>query len=297
MDIPFISILDVDWTSQSLRDIFHHGTHQHPNLHKHISVPESELSEWTKSSHIPGLNIALVARSRFMDMKRLKDRRPSIVEPLVATAQEDGNFWPRSDTAAWTVDRLSSPNVTDKETILTLARMSANAYEPQLGKGNWKDVGGGFNESADFGWEKDGIRGYIFANKDASIVTISFKGGAPQYGWFGGETSSNDRDNVNLLFSCCCGQGSFLYHQVCRCATSFYTCNSSCVRKCLEREERYYPAAQHIYSNATALYPHAEICKNKFLCPSALETLSCSSWSMSGLWLLLFLNNTPLIYS
>jgi lipase ATG15 len=102
--------------------------------------------------------------------------------------------------------------VTNKETILTLARMAANAYEQQPGKGNWKDVSVGFSESADFGWEKDGIRGYIYANKDASVVTISFKGGSPRYFLIGGGTSSNDRDNVNLLFSYCCGQGSFLYH-------------------------------------------------------------------------------------
>jgi lipase ATG15 len=198
-----------------------------------------------------------------MDIERLKDRRPSIIEPLVAAAQEDGRFWSKSDPATWTVDRLIGPDITDKETILTLALMSANAYDPQPGDGNWRDVGSGFNKSDDFGWEKDGIRGYIYANEDASIVTISFKGGSPQVGWIGGETSSNDRDNVNLLFSCCCGQGSFLSHQVCSCAAfgliTGVTCNSSCVGQCLKSEERYYPAAQHVYSNVTKLYPDAEI--------------------------------------
>jgi lipase ATG15 len=238
-----------------LRDIFHHGTHQYPDLHKHISVPEYESSGCTKSSQIPGFDRPLVARSRPIDIERLKDRRPLIVEPMVAAAQEDGTFWPRSNPAAWTVDRLSGPDVTDKETILTLAIMGANAYEPKPGEGNWRDVvWGGFNKSGDFGWENDGIRGYIYANEDSSIVAISFKGGTPQYGWFGGETSSNDRDNVNLLFSCCCGQGSFLAHQVCSCATRWNSCNSSCVGKYLKKEERYYSAAQHVYSNVTALY-------------------------------------------
>jgi lipase ATG15 len=197
-----------------------------------------------------------------MEIERLKDRRPSIIEPMVAAAQEDGKFWSKSDPAAWTVDQLIGPDITDKETILTLARMSANSYQPKPGHGDWTDVGSGFNESADFGWENDGVRGYIYTNEDASIVTISFKGGTPQLGWIGGPTSSNDRDNVNLLFSCCCGQGSFLSHKVCSCATfgfSGWACNSSCVGQCLKAEERYYPAAQHIYSNVSAFYPNAEI--------------------------------------
>jgi lipase ATG15 len=215
-----------------------------------------------ENSQFLGLNQPLVARSRPMEIERLKDRQPSIVEPMVAAAQEDGKFWSESDPAAWMVDQLLGPDITDKETILTLARMSANAYEPKPGEGNWRDVGSGFNKSADFGWEDDGIRGYIYTNEDASIVTISFKGGTPQAGWIGGETSSNDRDNVNLLFSCCCRQGSFLSHQVCSCATfgfNSFTCNTSCVGQCLKAEERYYPAAQHVFSNVTLLYPNAEI--------------------------------------
>jgi lipase ATG15 len=229
-----------------------------------MSVPESEASKWIKSGQLPGLDRPLVARRRLMDIERLKDRRPSVVEPMVAAAQEDGKFWANSDPAAWTVDRLLGPDITDKETILTLASMSANAYETQPGEGNWRDVGGGFNKSADFGWENDGIRGYIYVNEDASLVTISFKGGSPKLGWIGGgETSDNDRDNVNLLFSCCCGQGSFLSHRVCTCASfdlfTGYTCNSSCVSTCLKAEERYYPAAQHVYSNVSVLYPKAEI--------------------------------------
>jgi len=243
----------------SLRDIFHHGTHQYPDLHRHISVPESESSMWMKGGLIPVLDRPLVARSRHMEIERLRDRRPSIVEPMIAAAQEDGSFWPKSSPAAWTVDRLSGPETSDKETIVTLATMGANAYEPHPGDGNWRDVGGGFNESAPFGWQNDGIRGYIYANEDASIVAISFKGGTPQYAWFGGETSRNDRDNVNLLFSCCCAQGSFLSRQVCSCATRWNTCNSSCVGTCLKEEERYYPAARHVYSNVTVLYPNAEI--------------------------------------
>jgi lipase ATG15 len=227
-----------------------------------MSVPESEASKWKMDNTLPGLDRPLVARARLVEIERLKDRRPSVVEPMVAAAQVDDKFWSRSNPAAWTLDRSIGPDVTDKETILTLARMSANAYEPKPGEGGWRDVGSGFNNSADFGWEDDGIRGYIYANEDASIVTISFKGGTPQAGWIGGETSRNDRDNVNLLFSCCCGQGSFLAHQVCSCASIGLfksTCNSSCVGKCLKAEERYYPAAQHVYSNVTILYPNAEI--------------------------------------
>jgi len=46
---------------------------------------------------------------------------------------------------------------------------------------------------------------------------------------------------------------------VCDCAAGTYTCNLTCIKKSLKKENRYYSAARHLYNNVTALYPDAEI--------------------------------------
>ena len=76
----------------------------------------------------------------------------------------------------------------------------------------------------------------------------------------GSETTTNDKVNDNLFFSCCCGQqGSFLTRQVCDCKTKTFTCNSTCLVSSLKDENRYYRAALDLYSNATELYPHSNV--------------------------------------
>src|SRR5580698_5924238 len=69
----------------------------------------------------------IVARSMSTKIERLVDRRPSVVDPMVAAAREQGEVWTLSPSA-WTVDDVPGPNITDKGTILTIARMTANAY-------------------------------------------------------------------------------------------------------------------------------------------------------------------------
>ena len=81
----------------------------------------------------------LVARSSPMNMHRLKDRRPSVVDPLVAAAREYDGVW-ASQLDAWSMDEVDGPDVTDVGTILTFAQMAANAYVPTPDTGDWKDV-------------------------------------------------------------------------------------------------------------------------------------------------------------
>lgn len=200
----------------------------------------------------------LVARSRPTRIERLKDRRPEVVDPMVAAARDNGGYWALSP-AAWGVDDVPGPNVTDKDTILTFAQMAANAYVPEPGTGDWKDVNGGFNVTDDFGWESDGLRGHIYADETNSTIVIGLKG--TSLAVYDGEgTTTNDKENDNLFFSCCCGQqGNPMYRQVCDCATGTYTCDVACVRSHLKKENRYYAAGKHLYSNVTALYPRASI--------------------------------------
>lgn len=77
------------------------------------------------------------------------------------------------------LDRLSStPNITNKQTVLSFAKMAANAYARKDNSSDWKwqDVGSGFNYTDDFGWEADGLRGHVFADERNHTVVISIKG-------------------------------------------------------------------------------------------------------------------------
>ncbi|CAD0095773.1 unnamed protein product [Aureobasidium vineae] len=137
--------------------------------------------------------------------------------------------------------------------------MAANAYVSVPRRGDWIDIGDGFNYTEDFGWEEDGLRGHIFADTENKTVVIGLKGTSL---WFfdAPETTDNDRLNDNLFGSCCCGQGGqYSWKRVCDCQTSAYTCNSTCLVRSLREKSSYYHAARHLYHNVTALYPDANI--------------------------------------
>ena len=199
----------------------------------------------------------LIARSKPISIERLKDIRPAVIEPMVAAARETGGVWENLPFSAWITKEIPGPDITDKDTVLTLAQMTANAYVPEPNKGSWRDIGG-FNKSFPFGWEEDGIRGHIYANPDSSIVVIALKGTSRSI-WDGDGTTHKDKDNDNLFFGCCCGQGSYFYRHVCDCSTGVYECNMPCLRDKMRAENRYYAAIKHLYSNVTTLYPDAEI--------------------------------------
>ncbi|KAF7795282.1 hypothetical protein EIP86_006435, partial [Pleurotus ostreatoroseus] len=78
----------------------------------------------------------------------------------------------------WDEDEVLAPDVTKRETLLLLAKMTSNAYYPEPGTPGWYDLGERWNVSYPFGWEpdQDGFRGYIFATEDNSTVILSIKG-------------------------------------------------------------------------------------------------------------------------
>lgn len=244
----------------SLRHIFHHGTYKYPQLHRRLDVPENaavwtaEELHATEREPVPRLRV----KAEQMSIQRLADRSKETIDGIL----EWGRLKGRAVQLAaedWTIDEIPGPNVTDRETVLSFARMASNAYILEPNTGEWEEVGGGFNYTEDFGWESDGLRGHIFADTENSTVVIGLKGTSPAM-FDGSETTTNDKINDNLFFSCCCGQGGqYLWRQVCDCQTSAYTCNSTCLVSALREKNRYYYAAQDLYHNVTALYPDAEI--------------------------------------
>ncbi|KAK4247332.1 putative lipase [Corynascus novoguineensis] len=245
----------------TLRHIFHHGTYKHPHLHrKQDVVTKANADVWLPAEDgYEAERIGLLrARSNALRIERLVDRRPSVVDPIVAESRKQG-FVSVLSPSAWTVDEVPGPNITDRDTVLTLALMAADAYVEKPGEADWEDVGAPFNRSLDFGWEGDGLRGHVFADETNSTIVIGLKGTSVAV--FDGEgTTTNDKINDNLFFSCCCAQqGPWTWHQVCDCATGTYTCNNTCVSQALRDENRYYYAARELYANVTEIYPNSNV--------------------------------------
>ncbi|KAK8049333.1 hypothetical protein PG994_011063 [Apiospora phragmitis] len=244
----------------TLRHIYHHGTYRHPGLHRRRDIPDTDAEVWlaAEDEHAAEQIMSLKAKSKPRKIERLIDRRPQVVDPIVAESRQRG-YVLASSPSAWTIDNVPGPDVTDKETVISMALVAANAYVEKPGLPDWDEVGDPFNRSADFGWETDGLRGHIWADESNSTVIIGLKGTSPAV--FDGEgTTTNDKINDNLFFSCCCAQqGQWSWHQVCDCATGTYSCNNTCVKKALHEESRYYQAARELYSNVTEMYDNSNI--------------------------------------
>lgn len=244
--------------------------------------PEDEL--WVTGDYGETVEHApktLTVKAASINIERLAKRKPADIDHLLEHAEIHGQAASLPATA-WTVDELAGPNVTDRESVLSFARMAANAYVQEHNKGDWIPVGGGFNYTDDFGWEADGLRGHIFADETNGTIVIGLKGtsvpflddlsvakdalkanidsGTSPAVFDGADTTGNDKLNDNLFGSCCCGQGGqWTWKQVCDCMTSTYTCNSTCLVRSLRQKSHYYWAARDLYHNVTERYPKSEV--------------------------------------
>jgi len=188
------------------------------------------------------------------------DRRPTVIDSLMSVARDFPQIWGSLENS-WACEMVTAPDVTDMDTILALAQMSANAYLDNRDTNDWHNIHGGYNwsHSSGFGWDGNGLQGYLYADENNSTVVIAIKGTSVAI-WDGDGTTRNDKENDNLFFSCCCGQqGNSFYRKVCDCATSRYTCNMTCLKHSLTQENRYYVIGRHLYKNITALYPNSSI--------------------------------------
>ncbi|KAG7002031.1 lipase atg15 [Physcia stellaris] len=163
----------------TLRHLFHHGAYLHPKLHRRLDVRPQD-SIWMldddKLDKNPQRSFHL--RSWGETIQRLADRRFEVVDALMSSARLSG-YTTKTEASAWTMDEVSAPNITDKDTVLSLANMAANAYIEVPGTGNWEDVDAGFNVTDDFGWQNDGLRGHIFADEGNKTIVIALKGTTP----------------------------------------------------------------------------------------------------------------------
>ena len=241
----------------SLRHIMHHGTYKYPEMLRRMDVHPKTLAG-TEGGGQLGPRPVYMARSRPQSIKRLADRSRSAVEARLLNRRR-GGLLPPDLVSAWVVDQIPQPNVTDKGTVLALAKIAADAYIEVERTEDWLEVGTPYNRTDDFGWKGDGLRGHIFADSDNSTVIIGLKGTSAAL-LEGAATATNDKINDNLLFSCCCARASYWWKTVCDCYSgTAFTCDRVCLKRELAAENRYYRAALQMYYNVTQLYPASDV--------------------------------------
>lgn len=86
------------------------------------------------------------------------------------------------------------PDITDAQTLSTLAEMSYDAYiEPTEDPLKWIPVEG-YKVNVSFGFDSDGLRGYIYESDDESLLVIAIKGTSTTvFGVGGGPTGKKDK--------------------------------------------------------------------------------------------------------
>ncbi|KAJ3566602.1 hypothetical protein NP233_g6902 [Leucocoprinus birnbaumii] len=198
------------------------------------------------------------------NLKILSTRRLSIPRTSALSfqaARQRSRVYGESIALDWSDDQVEGPDVSNKEVLLNLAKMTSNSYF-EVGDKAWYDLGQRWNQTFPFGWdpEDDGFRGHIFATDDNSTVVVTVKGtSGPWIAGGGGPTVKKDKLNDNLLFSCCCARVGPTWSPVCDCWDGGYRCDQTCVQDALQEETLFYPIGTNLYNNVTYMYPDSNI--------------------------------------
>lgn len=162
-----------------------------------------------------------------------------------------------SQTNSSTLLQHLVPVVSDKQTVLNLAHMAASSYLlPDTP--DWVPIDG-YKTNASFGWNDDGLRGYIYTTEEEDSVIVSFKGTTASFLGIGGETAPNDKTNDNHMFSCCCAHVDFSWSPTCNCFSAGHQCNKTCLRSNSNYESSYYQAGLELYHAVWKAYPEAMV--------------------------------------
>ncbi|KAF9810174.1 hypothetical protein IEO21_07105 [Rhodonia placenta] len=242
-------IASLVWSKEPLSEPFHPQSLAFELRHEHgLSYHDRVVFRDTVSS-------ALTQQDFILTSSRVQVHRPASVADFMSAR------FRQSSTIPWDETEVEGPDVTSRQTLQTLAKMTANAYQEPTDK-EWYDLGAEWNNSYPFGWEPDadGFRGHIFATPDNSTVVISVKGTSA--GWYtggGGPTTRKDKLNDNLLFSCCCARVGPTWSTVCGCYEGNYKCDQGCLEKSLAEDSLFYSVGVNLYNNVTYMYPNSNI--------------------------------------
>ncbi|KAL7747305.1 putative lipase atg15 [Sorochytrium milnesiophthora] len=214
-------------------------------------------------------------------VKHAKPRSPTFQSPSSRWAVQGGGARIASTVgAAETPARkaIVAPDVTDKGTVVALADMTADAYLlPDLP--DWLDAPN-YHTNISFGWKEDGLRGYVFANDDDSLLVLAIKGTTAGFLGIGGITAPKDKLNDNRMFSCCCARVDRTWTPVCDCFAGNGVCNSTCLAEAVHYEHSYYHAGRDLYLDITQKYPHATVWFTGHSLGGAISSLLAATYNL-----------------
>ncbi|KAI8333437.1 Alpha/Beta hydrolase protein [Chlamydoabsidia padenii] len=221
------------------------------------SLPYSFVLSATPSYQAPlqQQDTFLLKQAYYLDRRMMRRFHRSLRATTTLAIKSELEFYTTQTTTHW----RQVPDVTDRTTVTSLAKMSYDAYTA-IGGDDWYDLDDpSWRTNDTFGWENDGFRGHVFGNADNTIMVIAIKGTTA--GLFtGGPTGKNDKFNDNLLFSCCCGRISRAWTPVCDCyRDNEYICEEECLQNTIAKEDLYYDHALAIYRDIEDQYRHATI--------------------------------------
>ncbi|KAF9569508.1 putative lipase atg15 [Mortierella alpina] len=238
---------DLPQQTLSLRHMLHHGGAQYPGLFRRKDFSQGDLQA---SEQLTGESLSY--RLKVKATRTLKPRDQSYRNQGFRTL--DMSIGPES----WTRQTIAAPDVRDKETILQLAKINYNSYT-EVNSPGWYDLEGHWTVNSTFGWEEEGVRGHVFASEDNSTLIIAIKGTSASILGGGGATSTRDKINDNLLFSCCCAKVDRTWRGVCDCNTEGYRCGQTCIEDSVNSDDIYYNMAMAILWTVQDMYPDANV--------------------------------------
>jgi lipase ATG15 len=173
---------------------FAHTSHRRPHILLHDAststaqsiqvtsfdaLSEVEKQEYLLDSPRPDLMLeALSIRTRPTIIRRPRIKPPSIISwalsaqrarnPSIYAHRNTSNTWQApsyDDHEGWEDVEVPAPDITDRQTLIAMAKMASNAYTTPDVDGEWWPLGD-WNSTIPFGWEKDadGLRGHVVSS-------------------------------------------------------------------------------------------------------------------------------------
>ncbi|VDB85687.1 unnamed protein product [Peniophora sp. CBMAI 1063] len=234
------------------------------------AAPDNELSLELRHLHYvsPSGHVSFAsprsASVKAAGLQTVKQRIIRVPRPSTETRSALGRgarAWSRLDDGGWEEDEVPGPDTSSRETLLTLAKMTSNAYYANETDTGWYDLSGNWTSNMPVGYEPDGdgFRGHVFATPDNSTVVLAIKGTSTGFIGGGGPTTRKDKLNDNLLFSCCCAHVDWTWTTVCGCYRGGWKCDQDCIEEALIEDSLFYPIGTNLYNNLTYLYPDSTI--------------------------------------
>ncbi|CAG8549591.1 19159_t:CDS:2 [Gigaspora margarita] len=216
----------------TLKHVFHHGGSRFPNLLRRKDFNKDSLRT---QELLSGMTFTHTVKAT--NGTNVKPSNKHTVEEFQEKSKNDQI----SLIMDWKEEHELLPDVSDRETVISLAKMTYNAYT-EITDGDWYDLGENYGVNSSFGWEDDGVRGHVFSDEDNDLLIISIKGTSMGFG--AGPTVPNDKFNVDPTWT-----------TVCDCHIKGFDCNMDCVQESVDVRERYYTVTRVIADS----YPGAKV--------------------------------------